>query len=74
MDDIFIGRTKIKAYKTVCLKLGLIMCVFFICKIAASFVIGLIGILEPQMSRTALYLSSYIISIMFVYMAPMKKT
>ncbi|MCL1823351.1 MAG: CPBP family intramembrane metalloprotease [Oscillospiraceae bacterium] len=62
---------RLKSYKTVCLKLGLIMCVFYVCKLLDLFVANLLYELAGDISITAVYISRSIIAVMFVYMIPM---
>jgi membrane protease YdiL (CAAX protease family) len=62
-------NSKIPSYKAVCSKLGFVMCVYFLCRIAAGLIIGLIAGLD-EISDTAFFISQGIVNVMLVYMVP----
>jgi len=62
---------KIKEYKIVCAKLGLVMCVYFICSIVAAFIVGMLSHISNLSSNYALlYSIQTIILIIVVYGIP----
>ncbi|MDR2532874.1 MAG: CPBP family intramembrane metalloprotease [Oscillospiraceae bacterium] len=72
MDELIITqKPKRHSYKTVCAKLGFIMCVYYICRITAGFTVGLIHGLFDEISETAFYISQGIILVMLIYMVPL---
>jgi membrane protease YdiL (CAAX protease family) len=71
MDDNFTTeKPKLAAYRLVCGKLGFVMCVFFICRIAAGFIVGLIAGLD-NINETVFHISQGIIMLMLIYVVPL---
>jgi len=65
------NTSKARDYKTVCAKLGISMCVYFICRLLAGFISSLLvnsGLLTNQ---TAHNLITSLILIVFVYVIPL---
>ena len=58
---------KIKSYKTVCFKLGLIMCVYYVCRIAATFILILT---VDRLSGTLSYIVTWSAQLVFIYIIP----
>jgi len=71
---ILTPKPQISSYKTVCAKLGFIMCVYFICRIIAGYTMFLIYGLTDEIGVTAAYISRTVIQVMLVYMVPMLVT
>jgi membrane protease YdiL (CAAX protease family) len=63
-------KSKKDSYKLVCAKLGFVMCVFFLCRIAAGFTINLIAGLD-NINKTVFHVSQGIIMVLFIYAVPM---
>ena len=73
MDNAVVPDTqdKLKAYKTVCLKLGLVMCVFYVCRLISGFIIMLFLNESPIAPDSTLhYILRTIIMIFFYYAVP----
>lgn len=64
-------ENKTKSYKTVCAKLGLVMCVYFICRIIAGLLLSLTFRLEILSENTTLlYMINSLILILMIYGIP----
>ena len=76
MDNAFSDQEqKIKTYKTVCAKLGLVMCAYFICRILAGLTISYIFGESSVGSGSAMqYTLQTIVMLLFVYALPMVVT
>jgi len=62
----------VKGYKVVCAKLGLVMCVYFICRIASAIITGLAFRSAPaDLSQTMQYAIGMSVAIIVVYIIPM---
>ncbi|MDR2559376.1 MAG: CPBP family intramembrane metalloprotease [Oscillospiraceae bacterium] len=71
MNELIIAeKPALSAYKTVCAKLGFVMCVYFICRITAGFTVSLI-MRTDGISETAFHVSQGIISLLLVYAVPL---
>lgn len=66
-------KPKLASYKALCAKLGFMMCVYFLCRIAAVYVSGLVYGLDEVSPQTA-YIAQAIISVMLIYMVPLLVT
>jgi len=64
-------NAKLKGYKIVCAKLGLIMCVYFLCRLAVGWVSSLIGRVFSGLDGNIFGLISGILVILFVYIIPL---
>ncbi|MCL2639055.1 MAG: CPBP family intramembrane metalloprotease [Oscillospiraceae bacterium] len=72
MDEfITTEKTKLASYKSVCAKLGFIMCVFFICKLLSYFVTSLLAQVVGETGETAFFVLQGIISTMLVFLVPL---
>ena len=65
--------TAIRSYKLVCSKLGIVMCVYFICRILSSLITGLI-IKSLGETGNAAYILSYAAVVLMVYVIPLSVT
>ena len=65
------GTSKIRGYKIVCAKLGLSMCVYFICRLLAGFVLMLSGDFLSNLGETAYSLIESFWIILMVYVIPL---
>jgi len=64
-------NNKIKDYKIVCAKLGLVMCVYFLCSIIAASIVGVLSHISILSNNYALlYTIQTVILILFVYGIP----
>ena len=71
-DTVFDNKPKIDAYKAVCFKLGFIMCVYYICRILAGFVISFLDAIWRVESESALnYFVRSVIMLIYVYVIPL---
>ena len=61
----------LRDYKVVCAKLGLSMCVFFICRLIASWAIALLGSVSGGLGETAGSLLKSLMIILLVYVVPL---
>lgn len=68
------NQEKIRAYRMVCAKLGIAMCVYFICRYFVGFLLGLIFRTAPSMSETLHVIFHYSIIVIFVYIVPLLVT
>jgi membrane protease YdiL (CAAX protease family) len=64
-------KSKQRAYKTVCAKLGLLMCVYFICRYLTGVAAGVVSSEFGNMSRTALLLTYNAVVVLLVYVIPL---
>lgn len=64
-------KQKLRAYKIVCAKLGLLMSVYFICRYLAGGAASLISTTFGDMNRTALLITHNTIVVVFVYIIPL---
>ena len=73
MEEIVIDkREKISAYKKVCAKLGLIMCVYYICRVLAGLVSYYLvnGVIAGQNTELGYFLNT-LVSVLFCYAIPL---
>jgi membrane protease YdiL (CAAX protease family) len=63
-------KSKLRGYKIVCAKLGLSMCVYFICRFLAGGVTTLLARYASGMGSTALHLIQTLVIIIMVYAIP----
>jgi len=61
----------VRDYKTVCAKLGLIMILYFVCRIISALLSGLIGGLADDIGHTAVQVIGMTITVLLVYIVPM---
>jgi membrane protease YdiL (CAAX protease family) len=71
--DAPIEKTAIQKYKAICAKLGIVMCVYFICRILSSIVVELLIRLIGGTGSAAYYLS-YAVVVVMVYCVPLLVT
>jgi len=64
------NESKLQAYNTVCVKLGLSMCVYFICRYLSARAVDMFGKMSDGMSQTLYHLIYTLIVIMLVYIIP----
>ena len=66
---------KLKSYKAICARLGLAMCVYFICRTLAGFLVGVIAEMNGSGINPTLFYAMYsAIMLLFVYAIPMLLT
>ena len=66
------GRLKLRSYKVVCAKLGLSMCVYFICRIASAFVTRYVNsAVHDALGHTAAVALSNTVAVILIYLIPM---
>ena len=64
------NESKLQAYSAVCVKLGLSMCVYFVCRYFSARVVDMLSIVSDAMSQTLYHLIYTVIVIMLVYIIP----
>jgi membrane protease YdiL (CAAX protease family) len=70
-ENVTRGDEKLRGYKRVCLKLGFMMCFFFLCRLASEFVIGALSGAFAGMGETSARLLSFLISTALIYALPL---
>ena len=65
------NEPKLHGYKIVCVKLGLTMCVYFICRLLVALGISKFGDALGRLGETASGLISSVLIIIFIYIIPM---
>ena len=63
-------RSKLQAYKTVCFKLGLIMCLFYICRIAGILVSSILFDYTAGIGDAAHSILFWSVQVLFIYIIP----
>jgi len=64
------AKTRLSAYKAVCAKLGLTMCVYFICRMLNGLIAGIIISVAPSLGHSALYVINAFVAVIFAYIIP----
>jgi membrane protease YdiL (CAAX protease family) len=67
-------KPKIHTYKSVCAKLGLIMCVFFVCRILSGYFTPWLVSQAERMDETAFYLNHAVTMVLLIYVIPLVVT
>ena len=70
MEEAIPPENKMPGFKSVCLKLGLMMIIVFLTRAAASVVISLIQPMLEGFDETAAYLVDTLLSLLFLYAIP----
>jgi membrane protease YdiL (CAAX protease family) len=65
------GKAKLRAYKIVCAKLGLVMCAYFICRLLGGLAAGWIVGLSSAIGGVTAYIIGVIVTVVFVYVIPL---
>jgi len=68
-DIITTEKPKLASYKTVCAKLGLVMCVFFICRLVNYLAVHSLS--RAGLGETAFYILQRVFSVLLVYIVPL---
>ena len=69
-DNELIEATTISSYKTICAKMGLLMCVYYISRIVNGLIASLIGGLIDKIGYSATYIIHTVIAVIFSYIIP----
>ena len=65
------AKAKLDSYKYICSKLGLIMCVYFACRIICGFILSLVSEMSVEIGQTATYVVTMAITVTLVYIVPL---
>ncbi|MCL2366279.1 MAG: CPBP family intramembrane metalloprotease [Oscillospiraceae bacterium] len=71
MPNIEHGKPTIDDYKIVCIKLGLVMLAYFICRIIGAVISSVIWGMADNISQTAAYIIIMSLTVVLVYIIPM---
>ena len=67
-------KLTIRDYKITCAKLGLVMCIYFICRLLHGAVANLLALLTFEIGHTAVQLISMSMSVVLIYFIPLLAT
>jgi len=64
------GITKLRSYKIICAKLGLIMSIYFLCRILNGITVSLISGMASNLSASTSYVIHAVIAVLLNYLVP----
>jgi len=71
MEDIELNdKATLNSYKTICAKLGLVMCVYYVCRMLNAVISSVIAVQAAFLGSSVAYILSTITAIVFAYIIP----